>query len=128
MTRFHPAFRHIHLELAREEGHPEGANSHGYDILAPLTEDGHLDAEVWREHRDACRVRRFRDDEEDQVGKLRHGPGRRWFLDYDPDRDDDDETGHRFEDEQFVPGEYVAIRETDGELHTFRVVAVRPLD
>ncbi|NBC20602.1 MAG: hypothetical protein GVY06_06085 [Alphaproteobacteria bacterium] len=122
------SFRHIHLELARESDHPAGDNAHGYDILAPLTADGFLDAEEWRAHRDKCRVRRFRPDDDDLIGRLKHSQGGKWYIDYDPDRDDDDERALHFENEQFRPGEYVAIRENDGTTHTFRVVAVRMLD
>jgi len=128
MEQFPPAFRHIHLELAREPDHPAGDSGHGYDILAPLTDEGHLDAETWRAHKHRCRVRRFRPAEESSIGVLRHGPGRRWYIDYDPGSDADDEPGYRFEDERFVPGEYVSIREDDGVIHTFRVTAVRTLD
>ena len=125
MSQFPSSFRHIHLELAREAGHPEGDAEHGYDILAPLTADGHLDAAAWKEHKDKSRVRRFRHGEDDQVGKLFHGPGGRWFIDYGQA---DMESGYRFEDERFVPGEYVSIREDDGVTHTFRVTQVRLVD
>lgn len=128
MSRLPASFRHIHLELAREAGHPEGDQGHGYDILAPLTADGHLDAAEWRAAREKCRVRRFRPDGEDLIGLLKHSQGGKWYIDYDPDRDDDNESGLHFEDEQFRPGEYVAIRENDGKTHTFRVIAVRTLD
>ncbi len=128
MSNMPASFRHIHLELARESGHPDGDNQHGYDILAPLTEDGVLDAAEWRAHRDVCRVRRFRPDDDDLIGLLKHSQGGKWYIDYDPDRDDDNERALHFEDERFRPGEYVAIRENDGTTHTFRVVAVRALD
>jgi hypothetical protein len=35
--------------------------------------------------------------------------------------------GFRFNEEQFVNGEYVSIREDDGELHTFQVTFVGPV-
>ncbi len=121
------SFRHIRLELAREQGHPGGDNEHGYDILAPLTADGHIDGDVATAHRDQCRVRRFRPGEKDAIGVLARGPGGHWRFDYDPDRDDDDEAAFRFSDERFVSGEYVSIREDDGEMHTFRVMHVAEL-
>lgn len=127
MSRLPASFRHIHLELAREAGHPAGDQAHGYDIIAPLTNDGQLDAGEWRAARDKCRVRRFRPDDDDQVGLLKHSQGGKWYIDYDRDRDDDNERGLHFENEHFRAGEYVAIRENDGNTHTFRVVAVRPL-
>ncbi|WP_376984903.1 hypothetical protein [Bosea sp. R86505] len=39
--------RHIHLALAPETGHPDGERGHGYDLLAPLTQDGRLDPAQW---------------------------------------------------------------------------------
>jgi hypothetical protein len=121
------SFRHIRLELAREPGNPEGDADHGYDILAPLDEDYRIDADTQKAHVDACRVRRFIDGETDAVGLLRHGPGGRWYFDYDPDRDDDDETGYRFGEERFVMGEYVSLADADGDMHTFRVTLVETL-
>lgn len=120
-------FRHIRLELAREKGHPEGDRQHGYDIVAPLTDDGHIDAETWKEHRAVCRVRRFRPDEDDAIGLLAHGPGGRWYIDYNSPDARGEEAGYRFQDERFVPGEYVSVREDDGTLHTFQVMAVQDI-
>ncbi|MEL6662323.1 MAG: hypothetical protein AAFR33_04905 [Pseudomonadota bacterium] len=125
MSQFPESFRRIHLELAREPGHPSGDGKHGYDILAPLTEDGFLDGEAWKKSKDLARIKRFRPGEEDAMGHIVHGPGGRWFLSYDNDKDGDLERGFRFQDEQFVVGEYVSIREDDGEVHTFRVTDVR---
>lgn len=118
------SFRHIRLLLAREKGHPGGDGEHGYDIVAPLDADGRIDAEVFKAHRDLCRVRRFRPDEDDAVGKLVHGPGGRWSFDYDSADPNDDEVAFRFGDESFTVGEYISIREDDGDMHTFVVVQV----
>ncbi len=128
MQKLPDSFRHIHLELAREEGHPDGDRSHGYDILAPLTDDGHIDADTFRAQHDKCRVRRFRPDEDDAVGVLKRNRRGDWYFDYDPADDSDDETGFRFGEERFVPGEYVSIKEDDGEMHTFQVMQVERLD
>jgi hypothetical protein len=116
-------FRKVRLELAREPGHPEGASDQGYDLLVPLDNEGRLDAGVWRTHRDSTRVRRFRAGEADQIGKLSRRPGGSWYFDYEVGTDDD-ESGFRFGDEKFVPGEYVSIREADGDMRTFRVIFV----
>lgn len=118
------SFRHIRLLLAREKGHPGGDDDHGYDIVAPLTEAGRIDAETFKSHRDVCRIRRFRPDEDDAIGKLVHGPGGHWRFDYDPTDPTDDEVAFRFGDETFAVGEYISIREDDGEMHTFVVVQV----
>lgn len=120
-------FRHIKLELARESGHPGGDDMHGYDILAPLTKDGHIDGDVATAHKKSCRVRRFRPGEEDKIGLLLRGPGGRWSFDYDDTISRDDEAGYRFGDELFIMGEYVSIREDNGEMHTFRVMQVEDI-
>lgn len=119
-------FRRIRLELAREPGHPMGSARIGYTLLVPLDENDRIDADTWKAHRDACRVVRFRPDEDDEIGHLVRKPGGSWALHYDVSGDDDDEAGYRFNDERFVVGEYVSIRDDDG-MHTFRVVSVEHL-
>ena len=119
------AFRRIRLELAREPGHPAGSRRHGYVFVAPLDESGRIDAKLWKQNRDDCRVVRFRPNDED-IGHLIHRPGGSWAFHYDIDGDEDDEVGFRFDDEKFVIGEYVSIRE-DEAMHTFRVTSVEPV-
>ena len=119
------AFRRIRLELAREPGHPAGSRRHGYVFVAPLDESGRIDAKLWKQNRDDCRVVRFRPNDED-IGHLIHRPGGTWAFHYDIDGDEDDEVGFRFDDEKFVIGEYVSIRE-DETMHTFRVTSVEPV-
>ncbi len=126
MTQLPHGFRQIRLELAREKGHPEGARNFGYSFVAPLKEDGHIDAELWHKHREACRVVRFRPDEADDTGHLVRRPGGSWAFRYDIHGDEDDEAGYRFGEERFEVGEYVSIREDD-ETHTYRIISVEPL-
>ncbi|MEW5422905.1 hypothetical protein [Amorphus sp. 3PC139-8] len=114
----------IRLNLARSKEHPNGSNRHGYEFIAPLDETGHIDAEAWKKVKERCRVRRFWGDEEWDLGHVVHGPGGRWAFRYDIDGDEDDEGGYRFAAHPFVPGEYVSIRDDDGEMHTFTVVTV----
>jgi hypothetical protein len=122
------SLKRIILHLARSRDFPQGSSRHGYEFVAPLDTKGHIDSELWRKHRDHCRVRRFWNGDPEQVGQLRHKPGgfehARWVFDYDEKREDDDEAGYRFGAHTFVPGEYVSITEEDGEVHTFRVVSV----
>lgn len=54
------AFRQIHIALAREPGHPEGETDVAYIMVAPLDIESRIDAKVWRKHREACQVARFR--------------------------------------------------------------------
>lgn len=123
------SFKRIRLHLARSKEFPTGSTRHGYEFVAPINAAGHIDAELWRKHRDNCRVRRFWGEDE-QAGRLVHKPGgaehARWVFDYDESRVDDDEAGYRFGAHAFVPGEYVSITEDDGDVHTFRVVSVEP--
>lgn len=121
----------ILFNLARSREFPEGPSRRGYDFIKPLDTDEHIDPPLWRKYRDYCRVRRFWQGEEDEVGRLVHKPGRtehaRWVFDYDADEDDDDEAGYRFDAHRFLPGEYASISGQDRKLHTFRVVAVDPV-
>jgi hypothetical protein len=116
-------FRLIRLELAREAGHPGGSRQHGYRLVAPLDADGRIDPGLWKLHRDACRVVRFRPDEEDEIGHLVQNGKGTWAFHYDVQGDEEDEAGYRFGDERFVIGEYVSIHE-EGALHTFLVTSV----
>jgi hypothetical protein len=117
--------RRIRLNLARTPRFPNGSNEHGYEFVAPLDDAGQIDATAWEAQRDACRVRRFWADEEDEFGHLvRHAEN--WVFTYDIDGDEDqDETIFRLEGHSFRPGEYVTIREQDGELATFQVISVQ---
>ena len=121
----------ILLHLARSREFPDGSSRHGYDFIAPLDAQGHIDPVLWKKYRDYCRVRRFWDGEDDEVGRLVHKPGgadrARWVFDYSDSEDDDDEAGYRFEAHAFWPGEYVSISGQGRKLHTFRVVTVDPV-
>ncbi len=116
----------IRLNLARTKEFPNGSARHGYEFIAPLDETGHIDAAAWKKNRELCRVRRFWGDEEEDIGHLVHRPGGTWAFHYDIGGDEDDEAGYRFGSHAFAPGEYVSIRDEDGDLHTFQVVTVQP--
>jgi len=124
--QFSPAFRRIHMELAREPGHPEGDPSDSYVLVAPLLEDGRIDAASWKEHRTACRVVHRHGGDTD-IGHLVHGPGGQWRIHYDIAGDAEDEVGYRLASEKLVAGEYVSIIR-DNDAHPYRVTAVTPLD
>ena len=130
MTTLPHTFKRIRLNLARSKEFPQGSERHGYEFVAPLDDKGHIDVTLWRQHKDNCRVRRFWEGEDDQVGFVVHKPGgpehARWIFDYNSARVDDDESGYRFGSHAFRPGEYVSVRDDDGEMHTFTVVSVEP--
>ncbi len=120
--------RRVRLELARDHDHPSGSRGHGYDFIAPLDDDGHLNAAEWRKERSRCRVKRFWAGQPDEIGHLVHKPGGVWAFDYNPKAKDDDEPGFKFDRHRFVPGEYVSIKEHDGVQRTFIVKGVVDLD
>jgi hypothetical protein len=120
----------IRLNLARSKEFPAGSAQHGYEFVAPLDHNGHIDPVLWRKYRDLCRVRRFWPGSDDEVGRLVHKPGgaehASWAFHYDPAADEDDEAGYRFGTHVFAPGEYVSIKDHDNdEFHTFRVASVK---
>jgi hypothetical protein len=120
--------KRIRLELARDHNHPEGSRDCGYELAAPLDDDGRLVASEWRKVKERCRVKRFRPGEKDELGRLVHKRGGSWFFDYNPDTETDDESGFKLSAHRFLPGEYVSFKEHDGVLRTFRVIAVSDLD
>ncbi len=130
MTQLPHVLKRIRLNLARSKEFPSGSHRHGYEFVAPIDANGHIDPHLWRQQREHCRVRRFWDGEDDEVGRLVHRPGgaehARWVFDYDDMAEDDDESGYRFGQHVFRLGEYVSIRGEDGEMHTFQVVSVEP--
>jgi hypothetical protein len=125
------SFKRIRLNLARSREFPQGSRRHGYEFVAPLNASGHIDAALWEQHRDVCRVRRFWEGEPDEHGFLVRRAGgpehQRWVFDYDATAEDDDESGYRFGTHAFRPGEYVSIRSDEGEMHIFQVTTVEPV-
>ena len=105
--------KRIALTLARSKDFPNGSSQIGYDLIAPLDSNGHIDLPAWKKHRAACIVRHFSPAEDDKTGLLVHKAGSaehgRWVFDYNVARDDDDEAGFLFGHHAFVPGEYVSI-------------------
>ena len=119
----------VRLELARDHDFPDGSQTRGYEFTAPLDDANHIDHDLWNAGRDRCRVRRFWENEDDEVGHLIRKPGGSWAFHYDLLGDaDDDETGYRFGNHVFRTGEYVSIKEHDDVMRTFKVTKVQPLD
>ena len=116
----------VRLELAREPDHPAGDQTYGYVMVAPLHEDGKIDAARWREDRERCRIVRFRPNGEEEIGHLVHQPGGQWAFHYDVEGTDKDEPGFRLGNEIFARGQYISIKSKDG-MHTYRVTSVEPV-
>jgi len=115
----------VRLELARSPDFPEGSSMHGYEFVAPLNKDGHIDASAWKKLKDKCRVTRFWGESPEETGLLRH-VGHGWRFDYNRSDDADDEPFFKLDRHALSPGEYVSITEHDGVQRPFRVLMVTP--
>jgi len=62
------AFKRIRLNLARSKEFPAGSPQHGYEFVAPIDGNGHIDSHLWQQFRDHCRVRRFWNGADEQIG------------------------------------------------------------
>lgn len=120
--------KRVTLNLARTKEFPNGSPNHGYEMVAPLDATGHIDAEAWHKLRDQCEVRRFWGSEEEN-GHLIRKPGGSWAFHYDSagDEEEDDEAGYRFQSHAFTEGEYVSLKDGDGELNPFVVTYIEDL-
>lgn len=114
---------HIRLEMARSKEFPDGNPNRGYDIVAPLGADDKLDVAAWKKAPKSATVTRFWDGERAALGHLVHHRSG-WAFDYDPGTALDDESGYRFGNHVFRPGEYVSVRDNDEDMHTFVVKSV----
>lgn len=115
------------LRLGRNPaaGFPDGDDNYGYVIQAPLDANNKLDPSLWREKRDLCTVRRFHPNEAASDGWLRHR-GDNWYFWYDEEDEGPEEPLFKLGAHELRPGEYITVRESDGDVLTFRVAeAVR---
>lgn len=119
----------ITLRLARnpEAGFPEGDDARGYSIVAPLDGAGAIDAEGWRAHKSACTVRRFSPDEAEIADGWLTRRGANWHFHYDEADDGPDEPLHRLGEHRMAVGEYITVKEKDGDALVYRVADVHPL-
>jgi hypothetical protein len=112
----------IRLELARGKDHPEGDPHHTYVLRAPLSADGRIDTEKFKQLSDLCSVVKVAPGMGVETGRLlRTSSG--WAFSYAPGPDDD-ESVYRLGSHIFRTGEYITITEHDGVARTFRVVSV----
>ena len=124
--KHHAMLRRIHLELARTQSYPEGSADHGYEFVAPLTGEGHVDLESWRENKKACTVTRFWGDAPEQHGHLAHVRGG-WHFAYGEDGTENGEPFYKLDRHTFTPGAYVTITEPDGKPYPFKVLSIVPV-
>ncbi len=120
----------IVLQEARAKGAPEEAGHSGYEFFAPLDATGHINLETWKAERARCFVHRLDRNEVVERGLLVHRAGgvggATWAFDYQIGVSDDEEQGYRFGAHAFVAGEYVSVRNADGDLLTYRIASVTP--
>lgn len=115
----------IRMELGRTDGFPQGSHHHGYEFVAPLTVNGHIDAATWRDVKSRCTVRRFWGDAPEEAGYLRH-VGHGWRFDYDRGGATDDEPFFKLDQHRLVTDAYVSVTEHDGVQRPFRIVEIVP--
>src|SRR5271157_2892229 len=127
----HATLRKVTLHAARSKEFPEGSIRHGYDFIAPLNEHGRIDLDAWKAHRGECFAHRFWAGEPTMQGLLVHRAGglggSTWTFEWMGAKGSgaiDEDEGYRFADHLFRVGEYVSVREPEGEMLTFRVVNV----
>ena len=115
----------IRLEVARIGEFPNGSSLHGYEFLAPLTPDGHIDQDAWRRLKDRCTVIRFWGDAPEEKGWLRH-VGQGWRFDYDRSETSDDEPFFKLDRHRLFRALISTLREHDGVERPFKVVMIVP--
>jgi hypothetical protein len=115
----------IRLELARTPDFPTGSSWHGYEFIAPLTVDGHVDAKGWSKVKELCHVTRFWGDDTEERGQFVHS-GQGWCFVYPEQSQDSTERFFKLDRHRFTPGGYVTVTERDGSQLPFRVVAMTP--
>lgn len=111
----------IILRLARNPGFPNGDDTRGYIITAPIDSQGFLQADEWRDCRKACIVEKFQPGEENDADGLLTHRGSHWFVHYDEPEEGDDEPLYRLGDHRLAIGDYVTIHENNGPEMTYRV-------
>jgi hypothetical protein len=116
-------FRIVHLDLAREPGHPSGSIEDRYTLVLPLDEQGRIDVDYCRKFPELCRVAHSSLEGGVHRGLVRQEADGTWVFDYG-DADRTIETGFRLDQERFVPGEYVSIVR-NGQEHPYRVVSLQ---
>ena len=122
----HATLNRVRLELARSEGFPDGSSRHGYEFVAPLDANGHIDADAWRRTKERCTVTRFWSGEDEENGRLRH-VGQGWRFDYDGRIDEDDEPFFKLDRHVLATGNYISVTEHDHVQRPFRIVSVTPM-
>jgi hypothetical protein len=117
----------MHLARNPDAGVIAGERERGYALVAPLTSEGLIDEELWRDCRERCEVRAFAPDEDVREGRLTRR-GNNWFFDYDRASTSDDEPIFKLDRHKFIVGEYVTIKDVENGPLVYRVDSVTPVN
>jgi hypothetical protein len=121
----------ILLTLARSREFPDGSSRHGYDFIAPLDPEGHIDPMLWKKYRDTAGFGDF--------GRARTTKSvasctslaalntHAWFSSTIPVGMTTMKLATSSVNMRFCLGDYVSISGKDGKLQTFRVTSVNPV-
>jgi hypothetical protein len=115
----------IRLELARGPDHPEGSHRIAYELTLPLTTEGRMSVDLFRQLPELCTVHRYREDSDDRVGTLRHHRGDHWVFAYGPPAAFE-ENLPRLGRHSFGVGDYVSVLDEHGRDHAYRIVSSMP--
>lgn len=120
------SFRRIRLELALDKCPADRDGATGYLLVAPLTQDGRIDVDLWHQYRDFCGVICVHPEAPSEVGHL--FPARRgtWAFRYDVTRKPTTVPTFRLGSDRFVVGGYASIRDECGQ-RLFQVASIDPL-
>jgi hypothetical protein len=109
----------IRLELARTQNLPEGSAAHAYILRLPLEANGLIDRAAMKHPSESPIVHRMWPNEHDRNGVIISQRGG-WAFSYE-EGDADDEGLFHLEHHPIKMGEYLTIREVDGESLPFKV-------
>lgn len=120
----------ISLRPARNPGaaplSPAASAIEGYTLIAPLTAEGQLDIQAWRDNRQACKVVRLENDPADNAhGHLTHR-GNRWFFLYEGDHDGEEEHVWRLAEHQMKEGAYLTVDLHGETALTYKIIDISP--
>lgn len=122
--------RRIRLERVHAKDEAAPTAGEGYEFVAPLDDSAHISPEDWKRERALCFVHKIEQGDVVQRGLLVHrqggAGGGTWQFDYALG-EGDEESGFRFDAHRFVVGEYVSVRDADGDVRTFKIASVKPV-
>ena len=74
--------KRIALTLARSKDFPNGSSQIGYDFIAPLDSNGHIDLPAWKKHRRRMQRPAFfsRRGRQDRIAGAQGGQHRAWAV------------------------------------------------